>query len=174
MKKLIVTSVLVALFTTTVPAFAGSAVGSNDYGVNEARQSAKVEQGVIVDMRAVQLHEAPRQTQPMGGYGNAGTALGGLLGGVVGNSVGGGNFALSGIAAAAGAVLGNTVYNGVSAEEQQQDGSEFIVQLDSGSMIAVTQGNQGVDFMVGDRVNVVSSSTGIRLWAARKQAIATK
>lgn len=164
MKTLLIA--LAALIVNSA-AIAASPVGSNDYNSREVRQVSTVKQGTIVDMRSVQIHDT-MQTSGFSSYGNNGTAVGGLVGGVLGNALGGGNFALSTVGAAAGAMIGNSIYQEQSADARMQEGIEALVELDDGTVISITQGNEGVNFMKGDRVNIIQGASGTRIWKSNR------
>jgi outer membrane lipoprotein SlyB len=161
-------AIIIALATIILNhvAFAGEPVGSSDYSVNEVRQVGKVMQGTVIDMRSISLHEKPRDQQAMYGYGNPGTALGGLVGGLVGNNMSGGIAGFLG--ATAGGMIGNAVYNEVTSETQTHEGVEVLIQMDDNNVIAVTQGVDGVNFIVGGRVNVIQNASGTRIWKSNR------
>ena len=115
-----------------------------------AGSQSSVETGVITSMNAV-----TSQGQASAGR----TIAGGAVGGVLGNQVGGGSGKK--IATAAGAALGAKRANRKSAASNTQQNVEFMIKLDSGRTVAVTQSsaNSG-GFKNGDRVNVITAADG--------------
>ncbi len=100
---------------------------------------------------AIESIEAPRGTS---GTSGAGAIIGGVLGAVVGNQVGGGNGRNVAIAAGAvgGAVAGNAVEGQRNANSAQL--YQIRVHLDDGASTTVTQ-DSIYDLRVGNRVHIV-------------------
>lgn len=84
-----------------------------------------------------------------------GIAGGGVAGGAIGSAIGRGNFAPTAIGAVAGAITGALVEKKL----KQQMGLEFIVALDNGGLITVTQGTDQM-FTIGQPVFVIISQFG--------------
>lgn len=149
MKKL--AAVLLLASTTFVLTGCPAGLGSKDYSREQARQTQEVQMGVVESVRTVKIEGTKT---PIG------AGAGAVVGGVAGSKVGGGRGSI--IGATAGAVLGGL--GGAAAEEAitRQDGLEITVKLDSGRMIAVTQGADE-DFRVGDRVRVLTGGGATRV-----------
>ncbi len=124
-------------------------LNSDAYDREHAMQAARVETGVVEDLRPVQI----KGTQS--GLGSIG---GSALGGVAGNTVGGGHgqAAATIIGAIAGAVIGDYTERGLTASA----GVELIIRLDSGRLIAVVQ-QADTPFAAGDPVRVITSGDGV-------------
>ncbi len=149
MKKL--AALLLLASTTFVLTGCPAGLGSKDYSREQARQTQEVQMGVVESVRTVKIEGTKT---PIG------AGAGAVVGGVAGSKVGGGRGSI--IGATAGAVLGGL--GGAAAEEAitRQDGLEITVKLDSGRMIAVTQGADE-DFRVGDRVRVLTGGGATRV-----------
>lgn len=127
------------------------------YSRDQARQAASVEYGTIEGMTPVVLE---------GTNSYVGTVAGAIIGGLAGNSVGGGTGRK--IATVAGAVAGSVA--GKTAEEHmtRAQGTEFIIQKDSGRTIAVVQeNNPNITFNVGDRIRLISTNGELRISPVR-------
>jgi outer membrane lipoprotein SlyB len=99
----------------------------NTYASNAAQQANKVNQGIIVGVRAVQISADTTLA----------TASGGAAGGVIGAGFGEGSGSAAG--AAAGAIAGGVVGNVVGHAAGDTDGFEYIVKKSNGDLLSVTQ-----------------------------------
>ncbi len=121
---------------------------SNDtYDTAAAGKVNSVAEGTIINVRQVTVATEK---------GSIGSVAGGVAGGAAGSMIGG-NTAVNVIGAVGGAVLGG--YLGSKAEQglSKQTGYEYIVKLDSGKAITLTQGSDEV-FTVGQRVYVLDAN----------------
>lgn len=130
-------------------AFLGACASSNSgsvYKRGEARTVQTVKMGVVESVRQVQLE---------GTKSPVGTGAGAVVGGVAGNSMGGGRGRA--ITTVLGAVVGGLA--GSAAEEgfTRKDGVEITVKLDSGNMIAVVQ-EADEQFNPGERVRILEAN----------------
>lgn len=116
------------------------------YKRGEARTVQTVKMGVVESVRQVKLE---------GTKSPVGTGAGAVVGGVAGNSMGGGRGRA--ITTVLGAVVGGLA--GSAAEEgiTRKDGVEITVKLDSGNMIAVVQ-EADEQFNPGERVRVLEAN----------------
>ena len=127
-------------------AFLGACASSNSGGAytrGQTRQVQTVKMGTVESVRLVKIE----------GTGSpVGTGAGAVIGGVAGNSMGGGRGRA--ITTVLGAVVGGVA--GAAAEEgiTRKDGFEIMVQLDKGDMIAIVQ-EADEEFQPGDRVRVL-------------------
>jgi outer membrane lipoprotein SlyB len=127
-------------------AFLGACASSNSggtYSRGQTRQVQTVKMGTVESVRLVKIE----------GTGSpVGTGAGAVIGGVAGNSMGGGRGRA--ITTVLGAVVGGVA--GAAAEEgiTRKDGYEITVQLDKGDMIAIVQ-EADEQFQPGDRVRVM-------------------
>ena len=132
-------------------AFLGACASSNSGGAytrGQTRQVQTVKMGTVESVRLVKIE----------GTGSpVGTGAGAVIGGVAGNSMGGGRGRA--ITTVLGAVVGGVA--GAAAEEgiTRKDGFEITVQLDKGDMIAIVQ-EADEEFQPGDRVRVLEG-TGV-------------
>ena len=99
----------------------------NTYASNAAQQANKVDQGVVVGVRAVQISADTTLA----------TATGGAAGGIAGSGVGEGTG--SALGAVAGTVAGGVVGNVVGHAAGDTDGFEYIVKKGNGDLLSVTQ-----------------------------------
>lgn len=134
-------------------ALAGCAgdLSSNTYETSAAGKVNSVQEGVIINVRTVDISTT---------NGSVGSLAGGVAGGAAGSMIGG-NSAVNVIGAVGGAVLGG--YLGGKAQEglSSQTGYEYIVKLDSGKAITLTQGADE-KYSVGQKVYVLDANYGDR------------
>jgi len=116
------------------------------YASSAAQQAAKVEQGVIIGVRQVQISAS----------GVVGAAAGGAAGGAIGSQAGSG-----GLSAALGAVGGTLVGGliGTSVEHAQGDTTawEYVVKETKGDLVSVTQ-KDDKPLPIGQNVLVIAGS----------------
>jgi len=141
MKKFITAAIVPALL-----ALAGCAadIGANQYDSSSVGSISQALPGTVISVRAIQVRDNDR---------SAGTALGGIAGGIAGSQIGRGSTA--GILGAVGGTLiggaaGNMAQKGLSS----QQGYEYIIKLDNGRTITLTQGND-VLLVAGQRCMVL-------------------
>ena len=129
-------------------------VGGSDYDASRTRTVQTVHYGTVDSIRIVQITDDSNTNAALG------TVGGGVAGGVLGSLIGGGRGrTLATVAgAAAGAAAG---YAGARALSDQE-GYEITVKLDSGDLIAVTQGGD-IAFNPGQRVRVMSGGGTTRV-----------
>jgi outer membrane lipoprotein SlyB len=128
---------------------AGTPVGGRDYHTNQVRGMGSVQEGVILAIRPVNIHEAPGS---FGGSNYLGSTIGAALGGLLGGQVthGDARYVAGTIGAAVGATLGSHVGSYVA----KQQGVELDILLsNSNQRIIATQGADE-QFQVGQRVRV--------------------
>jgi outer membrane lipoprotein SlyB len=138
---------IVTLAAAALMAVAGCAsegLGGGDYSRTQTRGEQTVRMGVVDQVRAVKIE---------GTRSGLGAVAGAGLGGLAGSEVGGGRGSIAG--AVGGAIIGGIAGQAVEQAGTKQDGVEITVKLDSGRLIAVTQGADE-QFQVGDRVRVLS------------------
>ncbi len=142
---------LIALFMAVALTACGANLDNSHYQTSATGRVNSVAEGVIISARPVTIATE---------NGGVGTLAGGIAGGVLGNTVGGSSVANT-LGAVGGAVLGG--YLGGKAQQglSKQGGIEYIVKLDSGRAITLTQGND-VQFAVGQPVYVLDADSGAR------------
>lgn len=145
MKKFI--TLVAAVFLTACAAN----LDTNRYDTSATGKINTVQEGVIINVRPVKIATE---------NGGMGSLAGGVAGGAAGSMIGG-NSAVNVIGAVGGAVLGS--YLGSKTQEglSTQGGYEYIVKLDSGKAITLTQGKDVV-FTVGQPVYVLDADYGDR------------
>ena len=123
----------------------GPSYSPNTYASNAVQQANKVDQGVLVGVRPVDVSAS----------GSTGAVVGGAAGGIAGSQVG------SGVGSALGALGGSLVGGiaGSAAEHVSGDSHafEYIVRKPNGDLISVTQ-NDEVPLTVGQKVLVISGN----------------
>ena len=107
-----------------------SRIGANEYATPSTGQVNRALKGTIVSVRQVQVQSDN----------NAGMLLGGAAGGVAGSMIGG-NDAVHVLGAIGGAVLGGMAGDAAQGALSNQGGYEYVVQLDNGNLVTITQGN---------------------------------
>lgn len=125
-------------------------MGSADYSRNQARQYQDVQYGIVNAIRPVVLNGSTTTTDVVG------TGVGAILGGVLGNQIGGGRG--RDVATVLGVIGGGLVGNAVANNANTQRGLEITVRLDNGRMIAITQADDYSGMRIGDHVRVISGN----------------
>lgn len=115
----------------TAAGIAGCAsdIDSNYYSTGSVGQVSQAQGCTVVSVRPIKV-----STQN-----GAGTAIGGIAGGIAGSQIGGGNTAHL-LVAVGGAILGGFAGNAAQEGLTSQQGYEYIVRLDNGNTVSTTQG----------------------------------
>ena len=100
-----------------------SRIGADQYDTSAVGEVNRAVKGTVVSVRQISIAS----------NNGAGTLIGGAAGGVAGSMIGGS--AIGG--AVVGGIAGNAAQEGLSS----QSGYEYVIQLDNGSMVTVSQGN---------------------------------
>jgi outer membrane lipoprotein SlyB len=124
----------------------GPKYSPNTYSSAAVQQANKVDRGVIIGARRVDV-AAP---------GVVGAATGGAAGGIAGSQVGGSGTA-SAFGALGGALIGGLVGNGVEHVTEDTFAYEYIVKKSSGDLVSVTQKDR-VPLQIGQNVLVISGN----------------
>ena len=142
---------LIALFMIVTLAGCGANLNVDRYETTGTGTVNTVAEGTIISARPVTIATE---------NGDVGQLAGGIVGGVAGGMVGD-NTLTQTIGAVGGAVLGG--YLGGKAQEglSMQGGIEYIVKLDSGKTVTLTQGDD-VKYSVGQSVYVLDADYGER------------
>ena len=119
-----------------------SDINDDSYDYSSVGNANGVGQGVIVDVRPVQIQ----------GNSQAGSLVGGLAGGVAGSTIGEGKGSV--LASVGGALLGAFIGGVTQKELSEQKALQYIVRLSDGNMITVIQGLNN-RLAVGQRVFVL-------------------
>ena len=115
----------------TAAGIAGCAsdIDSNYYSTGSVGQVSQAQGCTVVSVRPIKVSTQNR----------AGTAIGGIAGGIAGSQIGGGNTAHL-LGAVGGAILGGFAGNAAQEGLTSQQGYEYIVRLDNGNTVSTTQG----------------------------------
>jgi outer membrane lipoprotein SlyB len=124
----------------------GPKYSPNTYSSAAVQQANKVDRGVIIGARRVDV-AAP---------GVVGAATGGAAGGIAGSQVGGSGTA-SAFGALGGALIGGLVGTGVEHVAEDTFAYEYIVKKPNGDLVSVTQKDR-VPLHIGENVLVISGS----------------
>ena len=117
-------------------------INDDSYQMSSVGDANRVGQGVIVDVREVQIQ----------GNSQAGALTGGLAGGVAASTIGRGSGSV--LASVGGALLGSLIGGLTQKELSEQKALQYIVRLTDGNMITVIQGMKN-RFAVGQRVFIL-------------------
>lgn len=136
--RLIFSTVLVAALAACSPDYS-----PNTYSTDAVQQAAKVDQGIVVGVRPVDVSAS----------GTTGAVVGGAAGGIAGSQVGSG-------AETALTTLGSTLVGGIAgsgAEHAISDtrAFEYIVRKPNGDLLSVTQKDE-TPLAIGQKVLVIS------------------
>ncbi len=118
-------------------------IDSNHYSTSQTGRASAVDQCVVLSVRYVGVNSNT----------GTGTMLGGIAGGVAGSTIGGGRRANT-LGAVGGVLLGSLVGSAAESSLSSQTGLEYVVQLNDGRAISVTQG-QSDALGVGQRCLVI-------------------
>lgn len=152
MHKHYLTLTLCSLALALASGCSSPGLGGSDYTSTEVRGEQSVRLGTVESVRKVRIQSSEPGILGALGGGVAGAALGSTIGG------GNGNAAATVLGALAAGAAGNAAQNALSTE----NGVEITIRLDSGYVIAVTQGADEV-FHVGDRVQVLGGGGATRV-----------
>lgn len=148
---------LVILAATVMAACNDPSVYSGDvYRANEAKGERQVAYGTLIAAREVTLQTNTDE------HGALGMGTGAVLGGVVGNTMGGGSG--RNVTTAVGAVLGGVVGNKVQHGVGKKQALELEIRRDDGKVIAVVQTiSPQTSFYAGQRVRIVGSGSNVNV-----------
>ena len=106
-------------------------IGANQYDSSAVGSVTRALKGTVISVRNITVRDSDK---------SAGTAVGALAGGVAGSQIGKGSTAGI-LGAVGGALLGGAAGNLAQGGLSSQSGYEYVVQLDNGGVVTVTQGN---------------------------------
>lgn len=106
-----------------------SDIGSNQYSVGSVGRATSAAQCSVLSVRPVSVNNKN----------GMGTVIGSVAGGVAGYSIGSGSTAHN-LGAIGGAVLGGIAGNAAQGALSSQSGYEYVVKLDDGQIMTLTQG----------------------------------
>ncbi len=117
-------------------------INSDSYQMSSVGSADQVGQGVIIDVRTVEIQ----------GKNDGGSLIGGVAGGVAGSTIGRGSGSV--LASVGGALAGAFIGGLTQKEFSEQKALQYIVRLADGNMISVIQGLSN-RLAVGQRVFVL-------------------
>ena len=145
-KIILLSTLLIASNVAMAQDYAGSS-----YNGNTAQTMQDVTLGQVISMREVTIDG----TTQLGQY--AGSGLGAAIGGILGNTLGKNNTSKAlgtVVLGAAGAIGGNYATKAINRETA----NEYIIRLDSGRVVAVTQSQESTnEILVGDQVRILQN-----------------
>ncbi|WP_160122253.1 hypothetical protein [Rhodovarius lipocyclicus] len=124
----------------------GTTYSANEYAVRAVQQANRVNQGVIVGFRRIEISAE----------GTTGAAAGGAAGGVLGAAVGG-NRVTNALGAVGGALVGGLIGSAAERAANSNDGIEYVVRKTNGDLVSVTQRDL-VPLPVGAHVLVIEGA----------------
>ncbi|NIF20045.1 MULTISPECIES: outer membrane lipoprotein SlyB [Pantoea] len=127
-------------------------LSGDTYSASEAKQVQSVTYGTLVSVRAVKI-QGGDDSNVVGAIGGA------VLGGFLGNTIGGG--AGRSLATAGGAVLGGVAGQGVEGAMNKSSGVELEIRKDDGNTIMVVQKQAATRYSVGQRVAIASNGSQV-------------
>ena len=107
-----------------------SDISTSHYSTSNVGSVSQTMGGTVVSVRQVSVSSEDN---------NAGTLIGGALGGIGGSSIGGGSTAHA-LGAVGGAVIGGIAGNAAQRGLSSQQAYEYVVRLDNGNMVTIVQG----------------------------------
>ncbi len=139
--------ILSAVLATALLAGCADNINSDHYSTSQTGKVSTVSQCTVLSVRQVGVNDNS----------GAGTMIGGLAGGLAGSTIGHGHSANM-LGAVGGALLGGLAGSAAEKGLTSQTGLEYIVKLDNGQVISITQGT-GQALGVGQRCLVLFGST---------------
>ena len=118
-------------------------INSDHYSTSATGKVSTVSQCTVLNVRYVGVNSDT----------GAGTLVGSVAGGIAGSTIGGGSTAHT-LGAVGGALLGGLVGSATEQGMSSQTGIEYVVKLDNGQVISITQGTNG-QLSVGQRCLVL-------------------
>lgn len=139
--------ILSTVLTAALLAGCADNINSDHYSTSQTGRVSTVSQCTVLSVRQVGVNDNS----------GAGTMIGGLAGGVAGSTIGHG-YSANALGAIGGALVGGLVGSAAEKGLTSQTGLEYIVKLDNGQVISITQGT-GQALGVGQRCLVLFGST---------------
>lgn len=138
MKKVLATVSALLILSACAPR-----IGANDYATSNVNQVNVTKMGKVISVRQVQVQNND----------NSGAVIGTVAGGVAGSQIGRGSTA-GVLGALGGALVGGVVGDLAEDGLTSQVGYEYVIQLDQGGLVTVTQGSD-VYIQPGQRCLVI-------------------
>lgn len=144
----ITVTVTAILATSLLLSGCPASTSGSAYSRNQVGELQDVRLGYVENVRPVTIE---------GTRSGVGTVGGAALGGVAGSTLGSGRGNVAG--AIGGAIVGGVAGSAIEQNVTRQPGLEITVRLDSGRLVAVTQGADE-RFFPGDRVRILTGQDG--------------
>ncbi|WP_431222534.1 glycine zipper 2TM domain-containing protein [Serratia sp. L9] len=141
---------VVALTAVTLAGCADPTTSGDVYSAADAKRVQTVSFGTLVSVRPVQI-QGSESSNTIGAIGGA------VLGGFLGNTIGGGTG--RSLATAAGAVAGGVVGNSVGSAAGRTNGVELEIRTDNKENIVVVQRAGSTQFSPGQRVRMAQNGS---------------
>ncbi|SFN93112.1 glycine zipper 2TM domain-containing protein [Xenorhabdus japonica] len=130
------------------------ALSSDTYSIGQAKQAQTVAYGTILSVRPVTI-----KGKQAGDPNVLGFIGGAVLGGLLGNTIGGGSGQR--LTTAAGAIAGGLAGQGIEGAIDQTKGVELNIRTDNGKNIIVVQKLDRTAFSRGQRVQIANSGSSL-------------
>ncbi|GAA3603335.1 glycine zipper 2TM domain-containing protein [Gibbsiella quercinecans] len=140
--------IVVAIAAVTLAGCANESMSGDVYSSSQAKQIQTVTYGTLVSVRPVKI-QGDESSNTIGAVGGA------VLGGLLGNTIGGGTGRT--LATAAGAVAGGVAGNSVGEVAGRTSGYELEIKTDNKENIVVVQKAGNTKFSPGQRVRMARS-----------------
>ncbi|GAA3892180.1 MULTISPECIES: glycine zipper 2TM domain-containing protein [Gibbsiella] len=140
--------IVVAIAAVTLAGCANESMSGDVYSSSQAKQIQTVTYGTLVSVRPVKI-QGDESSNTIGAVGGA------VLGGLLGNTIGGGTGRT--LATAAGAVAGGVAGNSVGELAGRTSGYELEIKTDNKENIVVVQKAGNTKFSPGQRVRMARS-----------------
>lgn len=151
MKRLMTLAAVSALGALTLGGCANEPYSGNTYSTAQVGQAQSVSYGTITAIRAVKIQGKDKDNLNFGSIGGA------VIGGLLGNQVGGGSG--KDIATAVGAIGGAFAGNRVNGSSDNTNGMEVQVKRDDGKNFVIVQQADNT-YVVGQRVRILGDNQG--------------
>lgn len=147
-------SSIIVIAALTLVGCGNSSLYSGDvYTAADARTVRSVTFGTVESVRPVRVQTNSASQGAFGAIGGA------VVGGLLGNTVGGGSG--QALATAGGAIAGSAIGSNVENRASQANAVELQIKRDDGSTIVVVQTIVDSQFFVGQRVRLVGSNNSV-------------
>ncbi|NIG88021.1 glycine zipper 2TM domain-containing protein [Serratia symbiotica] len=137
--------IVVAIANVTLAGCANDSMSGDVYRASQAKQVQTLRYGTLVSVRPVKI-------QNQGGSNMIGTLGGAVLGGFLGNTIGGGSG--RSLATAAGVVAGGVAGDQIGGAAGRTDGLELEIKTDQKENVVVVQKLGTTKFRPGQRVRM--------------------
>ncbi|MBT0726495.1 glycine zipper 2TM domain-containing protein [Rosenbergiella australiborealis] len=152
LKRFSTIAAVMTVATTLTGCVNDNSLSGDVYSASEAKQVQNVTYGTVISARPVKI-QGGDDTSALGAIGGA------VLGGFLGNTIGGG--AGRSLATAGGAILGGVAGQGVQSELNTSNGVELEIRKDDGNTIMVVQKQGATRYSAGQRVALATNGSQV-------------